>query len=86
MEIRDPTGDTGTGMGDTVKGTQRDSTTGTAQNLAVDEVVTLVEETGKMAEAAVQKGGHDSNTKSPQQDGNKIWGGGQNYREGGRLA
>ena len=44
-EIGDPTGDTKTGAGDTVLETQRDSTTGTAQYLVADEVVTLVEET-----------------------------------------
>ena len=45
-EIGDPTGDTGTGAGVTVKETQRDSTMGTAQDSVANEVVTLVEETG----------------------------------------
>ena len=44
-EIGDTTGDTGAGAGDMVPETQRDSTTGTALDLVVDEVVTLMEET-----------------------------------------
>ena len=55
-EIRDPTGDTGTGAGDTVQETQRDITMGKERYLVADEVVTLVEETGTTAEAAVQEG------------------------------
>ena len=55
-EIRDPIGDTGTGAGDTVKETQRDSTTGKAQYLVAHEVVTLVEEIGITMEAVVHEG------------------------------
>ena len=55
-EIRDLTGYTGTGAGDTVPETQRDSTTDTAQYLVADKVVTLVEETGITAEAEVREG------------------------------
>ena len=43
-EIRDPTGGTEKGAGETVPETQRDRTTGTAQDLVEDKVVTLVEE------------------------------------------
>ena len=39
-----------------VQETQRNSTTGTAQDLVADEVVTLVEETGITAEVEVRKG------------------------------
>ena len=55
-EIRDPMGDTGTGVGGTVPETQRDITTGIVQYLVVDEVVTLVEETEITAEAEVREG------------------------------
>ena len=82
-EIGDTTGDTGTGAGDTVKETQRDSTMRTAQYLVADEVVTLVEETGTTAEAAVHNGGMVQTHPPPNQDGQKIGGGGQNCREGG---
>ena len=41
-DIGDPTGDNGKGAGETVPETRRDRTTGTAQDLAADEVVTLV--------------------------------------------
>ena len=55
-DIRDPTEDTGTVVGDTVQETQRDSTTGTARYLVVYEVFTLVEETIITAEAKVREG------------------------------
>ena len=56
-DIGDPMGDTGTGAGDMVPETHRDSTKGTAQDLVANEVVTLVEETGITAEAEVREGG-----------------------------
>ena len=43
-EIRDPTGNTGKGAGETVSETWRDRTMGTAQDLVVEKVVTLVGE------------------------------------------
>ena len=55
-EIRDPTGDTGTGAGDTFQETQGYSTTVTAQDSVADKVITLVEETGITAEPEVHKG------------------------------
>ena len=52
-EIRDPTGDTGTGAEITAKETQRHSITGTA----LDSFVYVVEvETGTTAEEAVREG------------------------------
>ena len=52
-EIRDPTGDTGTGAEITAKETQRHSITGTA----LDSFVYVVEvETGTTAEVAVHEG------------------------------
>ena len=65
MEIRDPTGDNGKVVGETVKENQRDSITGTVQDLVADEVVTRVEETGKTAEAAVRKGPWFKHQPSP---------------------
>ena len=55
-DIRDPTEDTGTVVGDTVQETQRDGTTGTARYLVVYELFTLVEETIITAEAKVREG------------------------------
>ena len=55
-DISDHMEDTGIGAGEMVKETQRDSTLRTARDLGADEVVTLVEETGTTAEAAVRKG------------------------------
>ena len=49
-------GGTEKGTGGTVPETRRDRTTGTAQYLVVDEVVTLVGEMEKTAEAKVYKG------------------------------
>ena len=80
-----PQGGTGTGAGVTVKETQRYSTTVTAQDSVADEVVTLVEETRITMEAAVRDGAMIQ-PPPPHQDGQKIWGGGQNCWEGGRLA
>ena len=56
-EIRDPTGDTGKGAGETVPETRRERTTGTAQDLVADEVVILVgKRTEITVEAEVRKG------------------------------
>ena len=55
-DIGDPSGGTGTGVGDTVPETQRDRTTGMVRDLVADEVVTLVEETEITAEAEVLEG------------------------------
>ena len=55
-EIRDPTGDTGTGAGDTVPETQRYSTMGTAQYSVANKVVPLVEESGITVEAELREG------------------------------
>ena len=52
-EIRDPTGNTGIGAGETVQDTMRDRTTVTARDLVTDEVVTLVGE----KKADVREGG-----------------------------
>ena len=56
-EIRDTTRDTGKGAGETVPETWRDRTTGTAQYLVADDVVTLVGEMEITAEAEVREGG-----------------------------
>ena len=55
-EIGDHTGDTGTGAGEKVQETQKDITKGTELYLVANEVVTLEEETGIMAEAEVHEG------------------------------
>ena len=55
-DIGDTTGDTGTRAGETVQETQGGRTTGTAQDLVADEVVTLVEEMEITAELEVRKG------------------------------
>ena len=52
-DIRDPTGDTGTGAEITAKETQRHSITGTAQDSLADVVEA---DTGKTAEAAMREG------------------------------
>ena len=84
-EIGDPTGDTGKGAGGTVPETQRDRTTGTAQDLVAEKVVTLVEETEITAEAEVRKGEMVTTATPPPRQA-EIRGGDQNCREGGRLA
>ena len=79
-EIRDPTGDTGTGGYITDIGTRRHRT-------ARDSVTYMVEvETGTTAEAAVREGAMFQTPTPPHQDGQKTWGGRQTGREGGRLA
>ena len=85
-EIGDPTGDTGTEAGVTVKETQRDSTTVTAQYLVADRVVTLVEEAGTMSEATVRKRAMVQTPTPPHQYRQKTRGGGQKFQEGGRSA
>ena len=55
-DIGDPTGETETGAGDTVPETQRDRTTGTAQDLVAYDVFTLVEETEITAEVEMRNG------------------------------
>ena len=84
-EIRDPTGDTGTGAGDTVPETHRDITMVTAQYSVADDVVTLVEETEITVEAEVHKGEMVTTPTPPQQDRQKMRVGGQNCWEGGSL-
>ena len=54
-EIRDPTGDTGKGVGETVPETWRDRTTGMAQDLVLEKVVTLVGEMKITEEAEVRE-------------------------------
>ena len=83
-EIRDPTGDTETVVGDTVQETQRDSTKVTVQYSVADKVVTLMEETRITADAEVRERAMVKTTTPPHQDGQKIWGSGQNCQEGGR--
>ena len=56
-EIGDPTGDTGTGAGETLPETHRDRTMGTAQNLVAEKVVPLMVEMEITAEAEVREGG-----------------------------
>ena len=58
-EIRDPTGDTGTGADITAIGTQKHRT---AQDLVADVVEV---DTGTMAEAAVREGAMVQTTTSP---------------------
>ena len=84
-KIEDPTRDTGTGAGDTVPETQRDRTMGTARYSVADEMVTLVEKMETTMEVDVREGGMVT-TPTPHQDGQKMRGGGQNFRLGGRLA
>ena len=55
-EIRDPTGDTGKGLGEMVPETRRGRTTRTAQDLVADKVVTLVGEIEIAVEAQVHEG------------------------------
>ena len=68
-EIGDPTGDTGTGAGVTVKETRKDSITGRAQDWVAD-VVEL--ETGKTAEAAVREGAMVQTPTPPTKTGSKL--------------
>ena len=57
-EIWDPTGDTEKGARETVPKTQRDRTTGMAQDLVADEAVILVEDKTEITvEAEVREGG-----------------------------
>ena len=51
----------------------------------VGEVVPLVEETVTTAEVVVRKGAMVKTPPPSHQDGQKIWGGGQNCRELVRL-
>ena len=83
-EIGDPTGDTGTGAGEMVPETWRDRTTGTARDLVVEEVVTLVGDMEITAEVEVREGEMVTKPPTPHQEGQKMWGGGQNCWEGGR--
>ena len=83
-DIGYPTGDTGKGAGWKVTETQRDRTTGTAQDLVADELVTLVGEMEITAEAEVHEG-EMVRTSPPHQNEQKMRDGGQNCWEGGRL-
>ena len=76
-------GEIGTGAGVTVKETQKDSITETAQDLVTDMVEV---DTGTSAEVEVRKGAMVQTPTPPHQEGQKIWGGGQTGHEGGRLA
>ena len=71
-KIEDPTGNTGTEAGVTVKENQRDSTTGTLRYLLADKVVTLVEETGTTAEAVVREGDMVQTKNPPTKTGRKF--------------
>ena len=71
-EVGYPMGDTGTGEGDTLQETQRDSTTGMARYLVADEVVTLVEEKGTTAGEAVHKGAMVQTPNPPTKTGRKF--------------
>ena len=73
-------GNTGTVAGDTVKETQRDSTTETAQDSVAEKVVILAEKTGTTAEAGVREGAMVQTPTPPHQDGQKIRGSGQKCR------
>ena len=64
-ETKDPTGNNGKGAGETVPETRRDRTTGTAHDLVVDKVVTLVGEMEITAETEVRKGEMVKTTPSP---------------------
>ena len=79
-EHRHPTGEPGTGA---VIGTQRPRT---EQDLVADLADVVAAETGKMAEVEVGVGGMVQPQTPPHQDGQKYRGGGQNGREGVRLA
>ena len=79
-EIRDPTGDTGTGEDITEIGTRRHKT---AQDLVADVVEV---ETGKTAEAVVRERAMFQTPTPPHQDGQKTRGGEQTGGEGGRLS
>ena len=56
-EIGDPTGDTGTGAGETLSETHRDRTMGAAQNLVAEKVVPLMVEMEITVKAEVREGG-----------------------------
>ena len=71
-EIGDPTRVTGTGAGETIKGNQRDSTMGMAQDLVADKVVTLVEETVITAEAPVHERAMVQTPTPPTKTGRKL--------------
>ena len=79
-EIRDPTGDTGTGVEITAIGTQRHRT---AQYLVVDVVEV---ETGTTAEAEMREGDMVQTSPPSHQDRQKTQGDGQTGRKGGRSA
>ena len=82
-EIGDPTGDTRTEAGVTVKETQKDSIPETAQDLVTDMVEV---DTGTTAEVAVREGAMVQTPTPLHQDGQKIRSVGQTGREGGRSA
>ena len=72
--------------GVTVKETQRDSTTVTSRYSVADEVLTMGEEAGTAAEAAVHEEAMVKTPPPPHQDGQKIRGDGKNCQEVGRSA
>ena len=80
-DIRDPTGDTGTGAGATVKETRRNSTTGTAQDLVAD---VMEVETGTTVEAAVRGEAMVQTPTPPPRRQPENSGGRHTGREGGR--
>ena len=87
-EIGDPTEDTVKGAMGTVPETQRDRTMGTAQDLVAKEVVTLVGDRTEITVEAELHEGEMATTPTPlppNQDRQRIQGGGQNCRDGGRL-
>ena len=87
-EIGDPTEDTGKGEGGTAPGINwRDRTTGAAQDAVAEEAVMLVGyRTGITAEAEVRREVMVTTPTLPHQDGQRMWGRGQNCRDGGRSA
>ena len=89
VEIRDTRGDTGKGAGGGgVPETWRDRTTGTAHDSVTDEVVTLLGDRTEITVEAELHEGEMATTPTPlppNQDRQRIQGGGQNCRDGGRL-
>ena len=89
---RDPTEDRqiGTGTGETDKSgrTQADRLTGAALDVVLVEVEMLEGEgrTGITAEVEVREGGSGNNTTTPNQDGQRKRGSGQNCWDRGRLS
>ena len=86
--IEEPTEDTGEGTEGTAPViTWSNRTTGAAQyTVAKEAVMLVVDRTGRISEAEVCKGAMEIKPTPPHQAGQRMRGGGQNFRDRGRSA